>query len=542
LAWIESLTVHGPGDIQGEEVHLGDEASEFVADCYALRPNGRRMYDSGFLSRPKGTDKSGGGARFALFEAFGPCRFAGWAEGGEVYRDPWGLGFRWEYEPGEPMGRPVRVPFIRIMATEEEQAGNVYDTVDYNLTDGPLSESMARVDDAGLTRIVLPGGGEITPSTASSAAKDGGKETFAVFDETHLYITPKLRGMYATVNRNLRKRKAIAETWYLETTTMFAAGQDSVAEKTYDLAALIAESRTKRQRMLFDHRWGECEDLTDEEALGEALIEAYGEAMDWHDVDSLIDEFFDVRTNTANSRRYFLNSRSSSVTAWFTEWEWAARGPSRGGDGAPPVVDGDVITVGFDGSRKRARGVTDATALIGCRVHDGHLFEIRVWEQPDNEADWEVPVSQVEAEVDEIMRRYTVVGFFADPAKWESSVAGWEAKYGAKLKVKAMQKHPIQWWMTGGRSTLITAALTKFESAVLDGQLTHRGDSTLTRHILNARRFMTRYGFQIRKENPDSPNKIDAAVAAVLAWQARLDAIAAGVGTKKTPIAPSRIR
>lgn len=30
--------------------------------------------------------------------------------------------------------------------------------------------------------------------------------------------------MYATVTRNLRKRKKGAGTWYLETTTMFAPG------------------------------------------------------------------------------------------------------------------------------------------------------------------------------------------------------------------------------------------------------------------------------------------------------------------------------
>src|SRR5690606_17002077 len=153
-------------------------------------------------------------------EGLGPCRFAGIAEGGEVYKDPWGLGFEYVYAPGEPMGRPVRTPFLRTMATEEDQTGQVYDVIHYNLTEGPLAEAMNRKDDAGITRILLPERGEITPSTASAASKDGGKETFVVFDETHLYITPELRRMYRTVTRNLGKRKKIAGTWYLETTTM----------------------------------------------------------------------------------------------------------------------------------------------------------------------------------------------------------------------------------------------------------------------------------------------------------------------------------
>lgn len=541
LAWLEALVVHGPGDVQGDPVVHGDEMSQFFADCYTLDEHGRRLYDSAFFSRPKGGDKSGLTGRTGLYEGLGPCRFAGWAKGGEIYRDPWGLGFEYVYEPGEPMGRPVKVPFIRCMATEEGQTGNVYDTIYFNLTEGPLSEAMARRDDAGLTRILLPGGGEITPSTASSAAKDGGKETFVGFDETHLYNTPELRRMYATVTRNLRKRKRIAETWFLEGTTMFAAGEESIAEATYHLAERIREGRAKRQRLLFDHRWGDCDDLTDEPALRAAITEAYGDAIAWNDLDGLIDEFFEGRSATVDSRRYFLNSPSSTIDAWLTEYEWASRGPKQGGDGAPEPVKGDVITLGFDGSRRRSRGVTDATALVGCRVSDGHVFQIRVWEQPANENDWIVPTTEVDAEVAAVFAKYKVVAFYADPAKWETFVAAWEATYGGRLKVKSTVAHPIQWWMTGGRSAMTVRALEKFESAVVDGEMTHDGSSELTRHVLNARRRHSRTGLQIGKENPDSPKKIDAAIAAVLAWQARLDALAAGIGRTRSATVPRRL-
>jgi hypothetical protein len=179
LAWMEYFCVHGPGDVQGEPVRHGDEVSRFIVDCYALDDDGRRLYDSAFFSRPKGCDKSGLGGRLGLTEALAPCRFLDWAEGGEVYQDPWGLGFEYEYQPGEPMGRPVKVPYIRCLATEEGQTGLVYDTIYFNLTEGPLGEVPG--SNTGLTRVLLPGGGEITPSTASSASKDGGKETFVVF-------------------------------------------------------------------------------------------------------------------------------------------------------------------------------------------------------------------------------------------------------------------------------------------------------------------------------------------------------------------------
>lgn len=544
-AWIEHFCVHGPGDVQGEPVVHTDEYTAFVVDCYALEGDGRRFYDSAFLSRPKGCDKSGLGARLAMFEALGPCRFAGWATGGEVYEDPWGLGFRYVYRPGEPMGRPVTVPFIRCMATEEGQTGNVYDVIWFNLTHGPLAQVPGI--DPGLTRTFLPGGGEITPSTASSASKDGGKETYIVLDESHLYNTPELRRMYATVTRNLRKRKKIAETWYLETTTMYAAGEDSVAEATYKLAELIragqdtGKARVRRERLLLDHRWGVCADMGDEKELTAAIAEAYGDALAWNHLPSIVDEFYDPRAHPADSARYFLNAQSAAPDAWIVEPEWSNPAICH-----PEVVvaDRDVITVGFDGSRRRARGVTDATALIGCRVSDGHLFEIGVWEQPSGPAgdDWQVPVGEVDRVLGAAFKRWTVVGFFADPAKWETKVAEWESRWGSKLKVKATREHPIEWWMTGGRSSHVVKALEQFHNAVIDGGLSHSGESVLSRHVLNARRRPTRSGLQIAKEHPDSARKIDAAVAAVLAHEARLKAVAKGEGSRRRKSTPQKVR
>lgn len=535
--WMEHFCVHGPGDVQGQAVLLDDELYELTADAYALDAAGRRLYDSAFLSRAKGRDKSGHAARHVLFEAFGPCRFAGWAEGGETYR--W-RDFVYRYGPGEPMGRPVTYPFIRCLATEEEQSGNTYDAVFYNLTEGPLSEGLSATA-AGITRTLLPGGGEIVPSTAANASKDGGKETFVVFDETHLYTLPELRRMYATVRRNLAKRKA-AEPWSLETSTMYAPGEGSVAEGSHKLAQSIREGKVKRARLLFDHREGPADvDLANEDELRAALEETYGPFAQVMDLDRILSEIWDPRNNVADSRRYFLNQAQGAFDSWLLEHEWGPR--------ARPelVVDpGEAVVLGFDGSRRRSRGVVDATALIACTVAGGHLFEPlekSVWEQPPGPAGegWEVPAAEVDRAVDACFERYHVVGLFADPARWETYVASWEAKHGRRLRVKASRLHPIEWWMTGGRATQTTRALEEFHTAVVTEELTHDGSYALTRHVLNARRRPSRTGLQIAKEHPDSPNKIDAAVAAVLAWQARLSALAAGLG-RLTSSVPRRVR
>lgn len=538
-AWVEHFVRHGPGDISGQPVRHGQEYYDFVVDCYGLTGDGKLLYDSAFLSRPKGCDKSGLGARFALFEGLGPCRFAGFATGGEVFEDPWDLGFNYEYRPGEPMGKPVHNALIRIMATEETQTGNVYDSIYQNLSDEQCPLSHVPGVTPGLKETHLPSGGRIIASTAAAASKDGGKETFVVFDETHLYDTPILVAMYATVTRNLRKRKATAGTWYLETTTMFAKGAESVAEQTYTLAGQIRDGLTRSDRLLFDHRYGECDDLSSEEMLRAAILEAFGEAIEWNDIDSIVEEFWDPRKTTTDSRRFFLNAPTDTFDAWITAAEWMGR------QRADRVIDdGEMITLGFDGSRSRKKGVTDATALIACCVSDGFLFELGTWEQPTGPAGvgWQVPTVEVDAAVDNAFVRFTVVGFYGDPAKWESYIAKWEATYGKRLRAKVTREHPIEFWMVGGHALRTVRALEQFHSAVLDDELSHSG-YVLTRHVLNCRRRPTRSGLTVAKENPDSPRKIDAAIAAVLAFQARTDAIAAGVlDAAEEVFVPRRVR
>lgn len=531
--WIETFCVHGPGDVQGLPVELDDEFAGFILDAYAIDEDGGRLYDSAFMSRAKGRAKSELGGFMVCFEGFGPCRFGGWAEGGETYERN---GQVYVYQAGEPMGVEVVSPVIRCLATEESQAGNTYDNVHFNLTEGPLAEGLPR-DAAGLTRIFIPGGGEIIPSTASNSSKDGGKETFVVFDETHLYTRPDLKRMYQTVRRNLAKRKA-AEPWSLETSTMYMPGENSVAEETHNLAKAIAEGKTKRQRLLFDHREANADiDLTNESEVRAGLVEAYGPFSEIMDIDRIISEIYDPRNDPQDSRRYYFNQPTSSKDAWLSAPEWNACSAVK------EVSKQEEITLGFDGSRKRSRGVADATALVGCRVSDGFLFEIRVWEQPDGPSgdDWEVPTAEVDYEVRKAFETYNVVGMFADPARWESYIAQWESDFGKKLKVKSSLAHPIEWWMSGNRSYLVVRALEQFHSAVIDRELTHDGSRALTRHILNARRRVGRSGMSIAKEHPDSKNKIDAAVAAVLAYQARLQALSKGEATKSTFI-PRRIR
>lgn len=534
--WIETFCVHGPGAVIGQPVRLTDEYTGFIVDCYALDDRGRRLYDSAFFSRPKGCNKSGLAADLVMFEAFGPARFAGFAVGGETYEF---MGRTYTYAPGEPMGKPVVSPDVRILATEEEQAGNVYAAVYLNLTEetAPLFRYAQAY---GLTvnkkGVLMPSGGSVRPSTSGSASKDGGNETFAVFDETHLYVKPELREMFSTLVRNLEKRRGSTGTWYLETTTMYRPGQDSIAEQTYNAADLIEEGRLLVNRQLFDHRWGEIKSLRDPivpsteesrrwhvENLQHAFREAYGDALEWNDLESLVNGVFNPMRKESDTRRYFLNALTSSTDSWVPVEAWSERNiitlirNGEAGDFLAPAA-GDMVTLGFDGARSN-----DATALVACRVSDHHLFPLLIREQPDGPEgeDWTVDREEFDAEVRRAFERFHVVGFYADPPYWQEYVNAWERDFGDELLVHAGGKESIRFWTK--HTTRIAQALELLQTAIADGTMTHAGHRAMTRHFLNARVWRRTGGDVIGKETKNSVRKIDAAMAATLAFQAAAD-------------------
>jgi len=446
------------------------------------------------------------------------------------------------------MGRPVVAPFVRICATEENQTGNTYRTVYYNLTDRDCPLYHWPGHDAGKREVFLADGGEIRSSTASAASKDGGLETHSTMDESHLYTTAELREMKDVVAANMWKRKRGAGTWYLETTTMYEPGEESAAEATYNEAAALAEGRKRRgsHRLYFDHRWGEVPDLHDEPVLRQGLRDAYGDAMAWMDEDSLVDQVYDTRTSENRVRRFMLNAQTSAKDAWIKYEQWIACK-----DSTKELRPGDMVCLGFDGSVGGPDA--DATALVACRVSDGHIELIGCWEKPDGVEgeDWRVPREEVAAAVYQARADYRVVGMYADPPHWDDYLDVWHREFGHEMLVQATQKRPLEWWTA--RPTQMVSALLRFHTAVLERRVTYtpaedrvgrKAELTLTlqRHALNAREDRRRSGLHIRKEYPKSPRKIDGVMAAVLSYECRQDAIAAGVDAASDWFMPKRIR
>ena len=177
------------------------------------------------------------------------------------------------------------------------------------------------------------------------------------------------------------------------------------------------------------------------------------------------------------------------------------------------IEDGELVTIGFDGSR-----LGDATAIVACRVSDGLLSPVRVWEPPLNaRVEWEVPAGEVDAAIADAMERYAVVRGYFDPPLWQTEIDGWAREYGDR----AVMRYPTN------RSRM-QGATERFRTDLVAGKLVHDGDDVLSRHVLNAQIREARGGYWLTKSRPASEEKIDAAVAAVLAYEARADALTAG--------------
>lgn len=501
VSWCEAFLCHGPGDLRGEPLEIDHEFMAFLAKAYELAPRtGARLVDEAMLSRCKGRAKSEIAGMTVCVELVGPARFDHWAVEGE---ESW-WGYR--FEAGEPVGRPVRDPFIRCLATEESQAGNTYDNVQVMLEH--LREHHGRDFpklDVGMTRTFLEGGGEVRPSTASSAAKDGGKETFAVADETHLYVLPELHDMYDTVSRNLTKRPA-AEPWILNTSTMYQPGRDSEAERLHGRA-----KDGDDRRLLFDHLEAKMPaDWDDDDQLTAALREAAGAGAEWMDFTRRLREC--RRTTKSKGIRYFLNRAVVDEEQAVSPARWAEL--SR--PGAPTAGAG--VALGFDGSESG-----DSTGLVGCEMATGRLFTVGVWERPDGAVDWRVDRAAVRAVLEDAFRSWKVARMYCDPKGWRSEIADWQASWTDDVVIE----YPTNSW------SRFAKAVDRFLTGVATGSLTHDGDSALARHVGNARLIEVNprrpeAGQIMVKDSPNSANKIDLAVASALAAAARDDALAAG--------------
>ncbi|MFF5433428.1 terminase TerL endonuclease subunit [Streptomyces griseofuscus] len=311
---------------------------------------------------------------------------------------------------------------------------------------------------------------------------------------------------YQVLKRNVEKTAKAGSRW-VTTTNAYSPSEDSVAQLIHE-SDMVSEGY-----WLYDCLEGgiDPEEIRDEEKVRAALVEAYGDAS-WADIEGLTRTILHDRTTPDSTYcRFFFNQIAESSSGWMSKSEWDACEASISDD---PIKPGDQIAVGFDGS---IRG--DSTGIVGVRLKDAKVFVIDVWERPENaHDDWEVDVLSVEAAVKRTFERYRVEWMYCDPPYWQEAIGRWAMEYG--------DDRVYEFWTN--KPTRMVAAVERFRSAVTVKDLKHEGNPKLTRHVLNAQTREVPQGILIQKDSPRSKRKIDLAVCAVLALEARADAIADG--------------
>ncbi|WP_431888750.1 terminase [Nocardiopsis alba] len=387
--------------------------------------------------------------------------------------------------------------------------------------------------DVGKTIIQFRDGrpGKIEPVTASSESLEGGRPTFAIFEEPHHWMDAGGGHKVArTVRRNLGKISG-GMARAVEVTNAHDPGRNSVAQGSYE-KMLAAREERRDDDYLYDCREAPADvDLADEDALRAALVEAYGDST-WVDLDRIIAEIYDTRNPVEESRRFYLNHVVASSDAWVRPDQVDALVSDH------VVPDGAMIALGFDGSKSR-----DASALVAVDIDTGHAWALGVWERPDGPeaANWRVPTDVVDETVRSAFDRYDVVSFFADVAYWQSHVDTWAERYRDTLAVKAGPGHSVAFDMRS-RTRDFTRAAEATAAAIEDGTFSVDGSgpygAALLRHLKNARRRPNAYGVGIGKESRESERKVDAAVTLVIAREARRVAMERGNLENRRPAAP----
>ena len=492
IEWIADNLVHPNGARKGLPFQLVESQVRFLLWFYAVDEDGQWLHNRAVRRLAKGSGKSPFAAVLALLELLGPVRVERF--------DP--------DVPGGVVGMPVGMPLVQVAATSEKQTANTMRMV------RAMSHKRTKLAkryglESGKTYVETPEGGKLEQITSSATTAEGAETSFTVADETEHWM-PGNGGpdLMDTLVQNAAKTGSRV----LETCNAWVPGVGSVAEDVFDA---WCDQQTGEaigtQSILYDARIAPPntvfhDDPADGEVgLTEALQFVYEDCY-WVALAAIVATILTPTYPVSRSRRFFLNQPNAEEDAWVTLQEWSVLARPE-----EVVEQGERIVAFFDGSKSN-----DHSALIGCRVSDGHVFTLGVWKPAPGGT---VDVEAVDSAVARMFERFTVVAFWADVREWESYVkTAWPERYSDSLQVWAQpggkQPQSIAWDMRTHVKEFAEAAemcLTEIQ----DGEFTHDGDWEVSRHVGNARRREHAGRVSIRKESPKSPNKIDAAVCVI---------------------------
>jgi phage terminase large subunit-like protein len=329
--------------------------------------------------------------------------------------------------------------------------------------------------------------------SAEAYSKEGLNPHFVLFDELHAQPN---RELFDVMSLAMGARGGLASLVAITTAGTKAdnTGRDSIAYSLYNYGKSIVRGEVEDDS--FFMAWWESDgDHKAEQTWAEANP-GFADLNDLGDFKSAV-----RRTPEAEFRTKRCNQWVSSQIAWLPtgSWEQCAADIE--------ISPEDEIILGFDGSFSG-----DASVIVGCTIpkedEKPKVFMVKAWEKQDqDDDDWRVDIQDVEQTIIDFCGKHPNVREIAcDPFRWQRSM---EVLENMGLPI-------VEWPSTSARR--MVPACAKFYDAVVEERLIQDNDPTLARHLENAITKVDALGPRIVKEKRNSPRKIDAAVAAVIAY------------------------
>lgn len=488
------------------------EQARFILWWFSLDEQGRFVFYDGVLQRLKGWGKDPMLATICATELIGPARFAGW-------------------DGDTPVATDVEAAWIPIAATALAQTRTTMRFFPTLFTPEAVDEFGLQI---GKEMIYAYGDSRMIQAvTSSPSVLEGIRATFTVKNETQ-HWTDGNGGieMADVIERNAAKGEG-GTNRALAATNAPDPNRDSVGLRDREAWELMAEGTTVTQGIMYDSLESHPDAPLAEDMVTEIIGTVQGDST-WLDSDRIRKSVLDPRNSPSRSRRWWYNTMKESEGAWVVPAlfdRWSARTL----DIEPDLEPGDEIALFFDGSKS-----DDATGLVGCRLSDGHIVTLGMWQRPPKSrgvvsAEYTAPRAAIHECVVQVFEDYKPVGFFADPSHtfddqtldryWDATIDRWHRMFKDKLDLWATpgkKGHAVMWDMTAAaRQRDFTAAAERFVADVeqddSDGAdpISWDGDHRLRQHVRNARAYVNDYGTVLRKEGRESQKKIDLAVCAV---------------------------
>lgn len=380
---------------------------------------------------------------------------------------------------------------VVVAAAEKEQARIIFGEARRMVESSELSEMCTVYRDA----IFVPSTGSVMKVLSAEAySKEGLNISRCILDEAHAH---KNRELFDVLSLSMGNRGKLAQMLAVTTAGQKTdmTGQDSIAYSLFQYGKRVASGEVNDPTFFMS--WWAAPDEADhrDPEVWRIANPGYDDLVSPDDFASAV-----LRTPEPEFRTKRLNQWVSSMNAWLPNGTWQPLSEPR------ELLPDEEIIIGFDGSFNG-----DCTSLVGCTIpkedEKPYLFMIQTWEkQPEDTDDWRVNTQDVEDAIIQFCSRHNVKEIACDPYRWQRSM-------DAMLEMGL----PVIEFPSTSPSRMVSACQ-KFYTSVTEQTMNHDGDALLERHLSNAVIKTDRLGPRIVKEHRGSPRKIDAAVAAVIAF------------------------